>query len=152
DGITWTSRSGGTTQNLWDITYGGGQYVAVGDSGTVLTSPDGITWTSRSGGTTQNLRGVVYDGDGGYRIAPALDLTPVGTAAASSISWTATTPAGTAVQVETSLDGGQTWDVATNGGSIPGITSGMDLDGVSLLVRQTLTTQDTTVTPVLETF
>ena len=26
-------------------------FVAVGDSGTVLTSPDGITWTSRNSGT-----------------------------------------------------------------------------------------------------
>src|SRR5690606_16419561 len=67
----------------------------------------------------------------------------------SSISWTATTPAGTAVTVETSLDGGQTWQPATNGGAIPGITSGMDLDGVSLLWRETLTTQDGTAAPTL---
>lgn len=85
----------------------------------------------------------------GTRTSPALDLSPAGIAASSSISWTATTPAGTGVTVETSLDGGATWQQATNGGAIPGITPGTNLAGKSLLMRQTLSTTDTTVTPKL---
>lgn len=96
-----------------------------------------------------NFDGNLNYGEGGYRVSPALDLSPAGVAASSAISWTATTPTGTAVQVKTSLDGGATWQQATNGGAIPGITPGMDLTGKSLLVRQTLTTEDTTQTPQL---
>ena len=33
----------------------GTQFVAVGDAGTILTSPDGITWTARTSGTGNTL-------------------------------------------------------------------------------------------------
>lgn len=46
---TWTARSSGITSNLnavtWSPGLATGQFVAVGDQGVVLTSPDGITWT-----------------------------------------------------------------------------------------------------------
>jgi hypothetical protein len=35
-------------------------YVAVGSSGTILTSDNGTTWTSRTSGTTKGLRDVIY--------------------------------------------------------------------------------------------
>ena len=35
-------------------------YVAVGNSGTILTSSDGTTWTSRTSGTSNTLNGVTY--------------------------------------------------------------------------------------------
>src|SRR5690606_10394880 len=78
----------------------------------------------------------------GSRVSPILDLSTVGTAAGSSISWAATTPAGTSVTVETrlSLDGEQTWgpwQACTNGGAIPGITPGMDLSNARLQTRAT---------------
>lgn len=90
----------------------------------------------------------------GYRTSPTLDLSPVGIAASSTIAWTATTPAGTTVTVETnlSLDGGVTWQgwqQATNGGPIPGISPGTNVSNARLQWRQTLTTQDTTITPAL---
>src|SRR5690606_11751751 len=113
-------------------------------------SPDGVTWTARSSGLTLGLWGIAYGGGiVGYRIAPALDLSPVRTAAAPAFSWTATTPAGPAVTVETSLDGGQPRQPATHGGPTPRITAGMDLTGKSLLVRQVLMTLYPAVTPVL---
>jgi len=37
-------------------------FIAVGASGTLLTSPDAITWTSRTSGTSNNLRSFAYDG------------------------------------------------------------------------------------------
>jgi hypothetical protein len=35
-------------------------FVAVGNTGTVITSPDGTTWTTRTSGTTNALYGVAY--------------------------------------------------------------------------------------------
>jgi len=34
--------------------------VTVGESGTILTSPDGTTWTERTSGTPEYLIGVTY--------------------------------------------------------------------------------------------
>jgi hypothetical protein len=56
----WTSASSGTTQNLWSVCYGAGQFIAVGEGGTILASPDGATWTARASGTTKWLVGVTY--------------------------------------------------------------------------------------------
>jgi hypothetical protein len=54
------------------VTYGNGLFVAVGDGGAILTSPDGVTWTPRTSGTSNTLFGVTYGnglfvavGDGG---------------------------------------------------------------------------------------
>ncbi len=81
DGITWTQqRITRTTANavttpirktspgnppLRGVTYGNGIFVAVGDAGTILTSPDGITWTPRNSGTSYFLSGVTY-GEGSF--------------------------------------------------------------------------------------
>lgn len=47
------------------VTYGGGQFVAVGDHGTIITSPDGFDWTVQTYGVFPYLRGVAY-ADGEY--------------------------------------------------------------------------------------
>jgi hypothetical protein len=68
DGVTWKTQSTavwtrfpfGTNitmepvtvsvlHNVWAITYGGGQFVAVGDRGLVATSPDGLKWVGHFG-------------------------------------------------------------------------------------------------------
>ncbi len=90
----------------------------------------------------------------GNRISPVYDISLVGIAASSAISWNATLPAGTSLTIETnlSLDGGATWQgwqVCTDGGPVPGIDEGTDLSNARLQVRQTLSTTDTTVTPQL---
>jgi len=62
--VTWTSRgsSSVTSSQLNGLTYGSGKYVAVGNSGTVLTSEDGVTWTRRTvSGVTQNLQSVIHE-------------------------------------------------------------------------------------------
>ena len=55
NGISWTSRSSGTSNNLKGVAYGDGQFVAVKDYGEHLTSTDGIDWvlagTSEEGGS-----------------------------------------------------------------------------------------------------
>jgi len=43
-----------------DKTKTKGLFVAVGDNGTILTSPDGTTWAKRNSGTSNDLYGVTY--------------------------------------------------------------------------------------------
>jgi CSLREA domain-containing protein len=71
DTVNWTKRTNpdSTSRGIQGMTFGGGQFVAVGqaptaDGGTlVLTSPDGVTWTQRSTAPLQrNLRGVAFGG------------------------------------------------------------------------------------------
>ena len=73
DGTTWTNRTcyygiavpyaeNGTPldEDLNGLTYGNGLFVAVGDNGTILTSPDGTTWAKRTSGTSEEFLGVTY--------------------------------------------------------------------------------------------
>lgn len=59
DGITWIQK-GILPSALHSVTFGNGQYAAVGDNGVVYTSADLQTWQSRTSGTTQTLRAVCY--------------------------------------------------------------------------------------------
>lgn len=76
-----------------------------------------------------------------------LDLTDAAVGGTSRLTWEAEAPEGTAVTVEVSLDG-QTWAPCANGGSIPLLIPGLDLTGKQLLLRVTLATMNTAVTPV----
>ena len=58
DPIPWTVRSSFTNETLRDVTWTGKVFVAVGDNGTILTSPDGKNWTKNSSGTTRDLHSV----------------------------------------------------------------------------------------------
>jgi hypothetical protein len=61
NGLNWTRRSSGTTQNLHCVTAGNGLLVAVGDNGAIQTSAFGTnSWMSRSSGTSLALYGVTY--------------------------------------------------------------------------------------------
>lgn len=60
----------------------------------------------------------------GYRISPPLAL-PQSPITNSIISWTQNTPAaGSTVRVETSVDGGLTWQTPVNNGAVPRLTFG----------------------------
>ena len=61
DGIdTWTNRTLGANYSLYGVAYGNSTFVAVGNEGKILTSPDGVTWTTRTSGTDNYLKGVAY--------------------------------------------------------------------------------------------
>lgn len=70
-GDTWadqtTANSVATGGNILEsVCYGGSTYVAVGQNGTIVTSPDGVSWTSRMSGTACFLSGVCTDGNGTF--------------------------------------------------------------------------------------
>ncbi len=59
-GATWQDIATGISHDLNGVVYAGGQFVAVGDNGTILTGPDGSTWTSRTSPTGNDLYSVAY--------------------------------------------------------------------------------------------
>lgn len=86
--LTWTARTGATSESLKGIAHGSGRIVVVGHKGTVLTSADGKSWSPVSSGTARNLQAVTYGngqfvavGEGGTVLT-----SPDGTA------WTAAQP------------------------------------------------------------
>jgi len=46
--------------SLYGVTFGAGQYVAVGHFGAIVTSAGGITWTERDSGTLATLNAVAF--------------------------------------------------------------------------------------------
>ena len=65
DGVTWSQGTTGPTDyflsHLQGAAYGNGIFVAVGQYGGILTSPDAKTWTSRiSRVTSDDLSGIAY--------------------------------------------------------------------------------------------
>ena len=61
-GGMWYAQTSGTSQDLLDVAWSGSQFVAVGYSGTILTSPNGSTWTAQKSGTSQILWHVAWSG------------------------------------------------------------------------------------------
>jgi hypothetical protein len=61
DALTWYRRDTGIPHILNDVIWGGTQFLAVGNSGTIMTSPDGIEWTPQESGTDVRLNGVFSD-------------------------------------------------------------------------------------------
>jgi hypothetical protein len=60
---TWQWRSPLPQGNdLYALAHGNDRYVAVGDYGTILVSPDGTNWAVRSRETNETLNGVAFGG------------------------------------------------------------------------------------------
>ena len=92
---TWHQRNSlSQTNALFSVVYANGLFVAVGESGTVLTSPDGITWGRQNPGTSDNLGPIVF-GSGVFlaRGSNALFRSNDGTNWTSS-AWSAEEPIG----------------------------------------------------------
>ena len=77
NGVTWTNRtaSSGTTNLLTGITFGKGLFVATGEFGTILTSPNGTNWTAiNPAPTTELLYALDYDGENFTAVGTAVSL------------------------------------------------------------------------------
>ena len=90
DGVVWTSGNAGTYENLTAVAYGGGKFVAVGNSGTVSVSADnGRNWTAGTTGNFENLVAIAY-GNGKFVVVGDAEY---GEAIVSSVdgglTWTA---------------------------------------------------------------
>jgi hypothetical protein len=62
EGGTWTAATLGAVGKLRGVIHNGTKFVAVGESGTILTSSDGATWTAQTSGTVERLDGIVWTG------------------------------------------------------------------------------------------
>jgi hypothetical protein len=129
----WTVFHSGTMENLYNVAYANGLWVAVGANGTILTSTNGTSWTSRTSGTTNGLWGVAYAnglwvavGNSGT-ILTSPDGTSSWTSRSSGTSenlrgvayadglWVATGGSGT---ILTSPDGTSSWTPRTSGTTV----------------------------------
>jgi hypothetical protein len=63
DGASWTSVPLATTNWLYRVRWLAGQFVVVGQSGAIYTSPDATNWTARVSGTTRWLTDVALVAD-----------------------------------------------------------------------------------------
>lgn len=62
-GGNWSIRSYGVHSDLRAVTWAGNRYVAVGDSGMILTSPDGLVWSAtRLNNPDLRLQGIAWTG------------------------------------------------------------------------------------------
>jgi hypothetical protein len=60
NGLDWTRRNLGTTHPFVGVTFGNGNFVAVGGCGEIFTSQNGVDWTNRNSGTTLDIVDVAY--------------------------------------------------------------------------------------------
>jgi hypothetical protein len=108
-----------TSNYLSGITYGAGQFVAVGREGSILTSSDGTTWTAQSApqldtGETPYLISVVYAGNQFVATGNYVGINP-------STGFILTSP------------DGKTWTMQPTGANLYGITFGV-IGGVGTYV------------------
>jgi len=64
DGVTWTSRTSGTTSDINGLSYNNAEnlFAYVTADGSLRTSTNGITWTTRTSGTPLNLYTILSAG------------------------------------------------------------------------------------------
>ncbi|MDB6120983.1 MAG: hypothetical protein JWO08_4764, partial [Verrucomicrobiaceae bacterium] len=60
--VAWTPISSGSTNTLQSIAYNGSLFLAVGNNGTVLSSPDGVFWEDLNPGGLPDLTGITWTG------------------------------------------------------------------------------------------
>lgn len=130
----WHIRDSGTDKDLHGVAYGQGRFVAVGEAGTILESPDGVTWSTVDSGTEARLDAVAFGNDvfvavGGGGAKPMFT-------SANGIDWT---PRSTAI-------GGGYLDVIFNGNAFFTLAGkgafGISTDGTEWATGKIPTSQD----------
>lgn len=77
------------TLNLRGVAHGNGRWIAVGDLGLILVSPDGADWTTTESSTTRDLADVAFGGDRFVAIGNGSDSS-VALMSPDGIEWTTT--------------------------------------------------------------
>ena len=85
----WQVKSSNTTSSLNGVTFGNGLFVAVGDNGVIVTSPNGAVWTPRVSGTTDRLPAIAF-GNGRF-VATRANRDIPGLTSPDGINWTPVT-------------------------------------------------------------
>jgi len=114
----------------------------------------GITAGDSAAANNGTVTGAAWNqySSAGNRISPEFNL-PAVTAQGSQIRWNLTTPASTALNIQTDVFLGgawQGWQAVNNGDIIPGISDGTDLTGAKIRYRANLSTANTSVSPRLQ--
>jgi hypothetical protein len=92
-GSSWTQRTPGGSPTAGEylnaVTYGGGQFVAVGARGMIQTSPDGITWTRQTiANTTDTLQAIAYRSGTFFMVGGSVTPRGVVHRSTDGITWT----------------------------------------------------------------
>jgi hypothetical protein len=87
DGITWTTRVGGTVTS--PVEWGGGQFMAI-LNGSIYTSTNGTSWTQRSHGVLASPRYVAWNGNAWYAtgLNSAGTSNAIGKSVDNGVTWT----------------------------------------------------------------
>lgn len=82
----WQVKASNTASSLNAVVFGNGLFVAVGDGGAIVTSPDGEVWTPRVSGTTDQLPSIAF-GNGRF-VATRVNRSIPAITSADGITWT----------------------------------------------------------------
>lgn len=125
-----------------------GTYTAAGNIGLRASN----TSTTAGYQAQFNNFGITVLGLSGTWVSPSQSLTSAGTYGGSVVTWEDVSIGNqsTSILVESTINGGSTWQTVTNGGAIPSLTLGQSLSGVNLQLRVTLSTQTATCMPQIQ--
>lgn len=84
---------------------------------------------------------------GGFRISPSYSIDAAKLVQSTLLSWQATTPAGTLVQMKYSIDGNNSSFYCTNNAALPGIPAGLNIAGKSIQLYQFFVPDPAATTP-----
>ena len=135
----WHLRYGpATPSSLNSVAFGNGMFVAVGDTGTILTSGEQVNWLLRKSGTTQPLRAITYANGLFVAVGGSTDQTTHSIIVTSpdGVSWTLRS-AGTLQQLQSVTYGNATFVATGSNGTI--VTSP---DGIAWTRRSSQTSAD----------
>ncbi len=132
----WQPRPSGIANNLWSVAYAANQWVAVGEQGTIVTSPDGSAWTPRvSGFPSRWLVGVGYGAVNGSGLWVVVGESGLILTSPDAITWTARKTTGT--RLNAVAWGNGTFVAADDAGSTYSSLDGLTWTGPSFGGRST---------------
>jgi hypothetical protein len=128
-----------------DGTYTGSGYVGLRTSNSSTT--EGYQ------GQFNNF-GLTVPGLTGSWLSASTSLASASTYGGSVVTWIdgSVGKQSTLVLVESTINGGSSWQAVTNGGSVPNLTAGQSLSGINLRFRITLTTASAASLPQIQYF